>query len=153
MKIEERVQAKFTSEQQKVIINLSITSNVVAAYQQQFMDRFDLTMPQFNILRILRGAKGPINVNTVKDRMIERSPNTTRLMDKLIDKGLIERIRCEQDRRVVYVNINELGQDLLSQIDRTPEFSNITKPIISDEDATQLSDLLDKLRETYEGLV
>ena len=153
MKIEERVQAKFTSEQQKVIINLSITSNVVAAYQQQFMDRFDLTMPQFNILRILRGAKGPINVNTVKDRMIERSPNTTRLMDKLIDKGLIERIRCEQDRRVVYVNISVLGQDLLSQIDRTPEFSNITKPIISDEDAAQLSDLLDKLRETYEGLV
>ena len=153
MKIEERVQANFSSEQQKAIINLSITSNVVAAYQQQFMDRFDLTMPQFNILRILRGAKGPINVNTVKDRMIERSPNTTRLMDKLIEKGLIERIRCEQDRRVVYVNISELGQDLLSQIDRTPEFSNITKPIISDEDAAQLSDLLDKLRETYEGLV
>jgi DNA-binding MarR family transcriptional regulator len=153
MKIEERVQANFSSEQQKVIINLSITSNVVAAYQQQFMDRFDLTMPQFNILRILRGAKGPINVNTVKDRMIERSPNTTRLMDKLIEKGLIERIRCEQDRRVVHVNISELGQDLLSQIDRTPEFSNITKPIISDEDAAQLSDLLDKLRETYEGLV
>lgn len=153
MKIEERVQANFSSEQQKVIINLRITSNVVAAYQQQFMDRFDLTMPQFNILRILRGAKGPINVNTVKDRMIERSPNTTRLMDKLIEKGLIERIRCEQDRRVVYVNISELGQDLLSQIDCTSEFSNITKPIISDEDAAQLSDLLDKLRETYEGLV
>ena len=153
MKIEELVHANFSSEQQKAIINLRITSNVIAAYQQQFMDRFDLTMPQFNILRILRGAKGPINVNNVKDRMIERSPNTTRLMDKLIEKGLIERIRCEQDRRVVYVNINELGQELLSQIDRTPEFSNITKPIISDEDATQLSDLLDKLRETYEGLV
>jgi MarR family 2-MHQ and catechol resistance regulon transcriptional repressor len=153
MKIEERVQANFSSEQQKVIINLRITSNVIAAYQQQFMDRFDLTMPQFNILRILRGAKGPINVNTVKERMIERSPNTTRLMDKLIEKGLIERIRCEQDRRVVYVSISELGQDLLSQIDRAPEFSNITKPTISDQDAAQLSDLLDKLRDTYEGLV
>ncbi|MEN9399902.1 MAG: hypothetical protein RL632_1003, partial [Bacteroidota bacterium] len=140
MKIEERVQANFSSEQQKVIINLRITSNVIAAYQQQFMDRFDLTMPQFNILRILRGAKGPINVNTVKERMIERSPNTTRLMDKLIEKGLIERIRCEQDRRVVYVSISELGQDLLSQIDRAPEFSNITKPTISDQDAAQLSD-------------
>lgn len=153
MKIEERVQANFSSEQQKVIINLRITSNVISAYQQQFMDRFDLTMPQFNILRILRGAKGPINVNTVKERMIERSPNTTRLMDKLIEKGLIERIRCEQDRRVVYVSISELGQDLLSQIDRAPEFSNITKPTISDQDAAQLSDLLDKLRDTYEGLV
>lgn len=153
MKIEERVQANFSSEQQKVIINLRITSNVIAAHQQQFMDRFDLTMPQFNILRILRGAKGPINVNTVKDRMIERSPNTTRLMDKLIEKGLIERIRCEQDRRVVYVNISDLGQDLLSQIDETPDFSNLTHPTISDQEATQLSDLLDKLRETYEHIV
>jgi DNA-binding MarR family transcriptional regulator len=153
MKIEERVQANFSSEQQKVIINLRITSNVIAAHQQQFMDRFDLTMPQFNILRILRGAKGPINVNTVKDRMIERSPNTTRLMDKLIDKGLIERIRCEQDRRVVYVNISELGQELLKQIDETSDFSCLTHPAISDQEATQLSDLLDKLRETYEHIV
>jgi MarR family 2-MHQ and catechol resistance regulon transcriptional repressor len=150
MKIEELVHANFSSEQQKAIINLRITSNVIAAYQQQFMDRFDLTMPQFNILRILRGAKGPINVNTVKERMIERSPNTTRLMDKLIEKGLIDRIRCEKDRRVVYVDISALGQDLLSKIDRTPEFSSITKPIISDEDAAQLSDLLDKLRDSYE---
>lgn len=150
MKIEELVHANFSSEQQKAIINLRITSNVIAAYQQQFMDRFDLTMPQFNILRILRGAKGPINVNTVKERMIERSPNTTRLMDKLIEKGLIDRIRCVKDRRVVYVDISALGQDLLSKIDRTPEFSSITKPIISDEDAAQLSDLLDKLRDSYE---
>ena len=153
MKIEERVQANFSSDQQKAIINLRITSNVIAAYQQQFMDRFDLTMPQFNILRILRGAKGPINVNTVKDRMIERSPNTTRLMDKLIDKGLIERIRCEEDRRVVYVNISDFGQGLLSQIDETPDFSILTHPAISDQEATQLSDLLDKLRETYEQIV
>ena len=152
MKIEERVQANFSSEQQKVIINLRITSNVIAAYQQQFMDHFDLTMPQFNILRILRGAKGPINVNTVKERMIERSPNTTRLMDKLIDKGLIERIRCEQDRRVVYVNISESGQELLSHIDGTADFSHLTHPMISDEEAAQLSDLLDKLRDTYECL-
>jgi MarR family 2-MHQ and catechol resistance regulon transcriptional repressor len=150
MKIEDRVQANFSSEQQKAIINLRITSNVIAAHQQQFMDRFDLTMPQFNILRILRGAKGPINVNMVKDRMIERSPNTTRLMDKLIEKGLIERIRCEQDRRVVYVNISEIGMGLLSQIDQTPEFLTITRPNISDQEASLLSDLLDKLRETYE---
>ena len=153
MKIEERVQANFSSEQHKAIINLRITSNVIAAYQQQFMDRFDLTMPQFNILRILRGAKGPINVNTVKDRMIERSPNTTRLMDKLIDKGLIERIRCEQDRRVVYVDISDLGQELLSQIDEAPDFSHLTQPSISNQEATQLSDLLDKLRATYEHIV
>lgn len=152
MKIEERVKADFSSEQQKVIINLRITSNFIAACQQQFMDRFDLTLPQFNILRILRGAKGPINVNTVKDRMIERSPNTTRLMDKLIDKGLIERIRCDQDRRVVYVNISELGKELLSEIDETPDFSFLTHPKISDQEATQLSDLLDKLRETYEHI-
>jgi DNA-binding MarR family transcriptional regulator len=113
------------------------------------MSRFDLTMPQFNILRILRGAKEPISVNTVKDRMIEKSPNTTRLMDKLIDKKLIERVRCDEDRRVVYVKISKGGLDLLSQIDTEFNSNSLNKVDLTDEEAEMLSDLLDKLRNSY----
>jgi DNA-binding MarR family transcriptional regulator len=114
------------------------------------MNQYDLTMPQFNILRILRGAGDAINVNTVKDRMIEKSPNTTRLMDKLIDKGLIERIRCEKDRRVVYVKISENGLAILSEIDKNIDINLLINAGLTDEEANTLSELLDKSRSTYE---
>lgn len=146
MKIDDAIQSKFNSPQQKAIINIRYTSNFLGNIQTQFMSKFDLSMPQFNILRILRGAKGDINVNTVKDRMIEKSPNTTRLMDKLIDKGLIHRSRCKEDRRVVYVRITDNGLKLLTQIDEHMDVSSLINANLTDEEANTLSDLLDKVR-------
>ena len=150
MKIDEALQTKFKSPQQKAIINIRFTSNFLGNVQQNSMNQYDLTMPQFNILRILRGAGEAINVNTVKDRMIEKSPNTTRLMDKLIDKGLIERIRCEKDRRVVYVKISENGLAILSEIDKNIDVNTLINAGLTDEEANTLSDLLDKTRTLYE---
>lgn len=106
-------------------------------------------MPQFNILRILRGAGEVLNVQTVKDRMIERSPNTTRLMDKLIDKGLIDRIRCESDRRVVYVSITKDGLALLSTIDNELDQTSLFPTSLTEKEANTLSNLLDKLRAEF----
>ena len=148
MKIEDAIQSKFPSPQVKVIVNLRYTANFVGAIQNTFMSGFGLTMPQFNILRILRGAGTEITVNTVKDRMIEKSPNTTRLMDKLIDKGLISRTRCSDDRRVVFVQITKAGLDLLAQIDVKfeDEEEKFVPQQLSDKDAEKLSELLDKLR-------
>jgi len=83
-------------------------------------------------------------VQIVKDRMIERAPNATRLMDKLCDKNLIERERCEHDRRVVYVKINSKGLALLTTIDQNNHMSLFDK--LTDKEAVVLSDLLDKLR-------
>jgi DNA-binding MarR family transcriptional regulator len=150
MKIEDALKSSFKSPQQKAIVNIRFTSNFLGHIQNDFMERFDLTMPQFNILRILRGAKGEINVNTVKERMIEKSPNTTRLMDKLIDKGLIERSRCLEDRRVVYVKIAQSGLKLLSEIDKYMDVNSLVETKLSNEEAEQLSDLLDKVRQSYE---
>ena len=150
MKIDEALQTKFKSPQQKAIINIRFTSNFLGNIQQNTMNQYDLTMPQFNILRILRGAGDAINVNTVKDRMIEKSPNTTRLMDKLIDKGLIERTRCEDDRRVVFVKISENGLSVLSEIDKNTDINLLINAGLSDEEANTLSDLLDKTRASYE---
>ena len=150
MKIDDALQTKFKSPQQKAIINIRFTSNFLGNIQQNSMNQYDLTMPQFNILRILRGAGEEINVNTVKDRMIEKSPNTTRQMDKLIDKGLIERIRCEKDRRVVYVKISENGLAILSEIDKNIDVNTLINAGLTDEEANTLSDLLDKTRTLYE---
>ncbi len=150
MKIDDALQTKFKSPQQKAIINIRFTSNFLGNIQQNSMNQYDLTMPQFNILRILRGAGEEINVNTVKDRMIEKSPNTTRLMDKLIDKGLIKRIRCEKDRRVVFVKISENGLAILSEIDKNIDMNTLINAGLTDEEANTLSDLLDKTRTLYE---
>lgn len=147
MEIGEEINSKFKSPQQKAIVNVRFTSNWISNLQNGFMTKFDLTMPQFNILRILRGANEAINVNTVKERMIEKSPNTTRLMDKLIEKGLINRIRCEKDRRVVYVEISSKGQEILIEIDKSFDNNSFFTENLNNQEAETLSNLLDKLRD------
>ena len=110
------------------------------------MSKHDISIAQFNILRILRGANDTLSVNTVKQRMIEKSPNTTRLMDKLIEKGLIIRDRDENDKRIINVKISSLGLDLLAKIDIEFDQELTMLDVLSDEEANTLSDLLDKLR-------
>lgn len=146
MKIDDAIKSKFESPQMKAVINVKYTANYLSNISHKFMGEFGLTMPQFNILRILRGAKEMMPVNTIKERMVEKSPNTTRLMDKLISKGLISRERCADDRRIVYVKISEKGLDLLKMIDDNMDKTILAPKTLTDEEANQLSDLLDKLR-------
>jgi MarR family 2-MHQ and catechol resistance regulon transcriptional repressor len=138
---------RFKSPQQKAIINLRFTSNWILKKQNAYMSKHDISIAQFNILRILRGANETLSVNTVKHRMIEKSPNTTRLMDKLIEKGLIIRDRNENDKRIINVKITSLGLDLLANIDIEFDQELTMLDVLSDEEANTLSDLLDKLRE------
>jgi DNA-binding MarR family transcriptional regulator len=146
MKIDDAIKSKFDSPQTKALVNVNYTANFLSALANKFMSDYGLTMPQFNILRILRGAKESMAVNTIKSRMIEKSPNTTRLMDKLIDKGLISRERCENDRRVVYVKITKKGLDLLSKLDVSMKEKELVPKNLTDDEANLLSDLLDKMR-------
>src|SRR5690554_5170676 len=104
--IEEEFNYTFKSEHQKAIINLKYTNNWLSNIHNNYMAQFNLSMAQFNILRILKGAKDFISVTTIKDKMIEKSPNTTRLMDKLEDKNLILREKCKDDRRIIYAKIS-----------------------------------------------
>lgn len=142
--ISKDIQSKFESKKIKALINIKFTSNWLNSKENSFFKPYGISPQQFNILRILRGAKKEIKVQNIKDRMIERAPNATRLMDKLFDKNLIGRFRCEDDRRVVYVNITKTGLDLLQQIDALNNTSFLDK--LSEQEATTLSDLLDKIR-------
>ena len=105
---------------------------------------FNISVQQYNILRILRGAGKEITVKTVKTRMIQKSPNSTRLMDKLCQKNLIERRRCEQDRRLVYVAISNKGLKLLKAIKIDELQSEMDS--ITEEEAKTLNKILDKIR-------
>ncbi|CAM1367322.1 MarR family winged helix-turn-helix transcriptional regulator [Tenacibaculum soleae] len=142
--ISKDIQSKFPNNKVKALINLKYTTNWLCSKENDFFKPYGISPQQFNILRILRGAKKAIKVQVIKDRMIERAPNATRLMDKLNDKKLIERIRCEHDRRVVYINISKQGLELLSTIDASLKLDFLEN--LTEKEAIQLSDLLDKIR-------
>jgi DNA-binding MarR family transcriptional regulator len=142
--ISKDIKSKFVSNKVKAFINIKYTSNWLSSKENEFFKPYGISPQQYNILRILRGAKERTKVQIVKDRMIERAPNATRLMDKLCDKSLIARERCEHDRRVVYVKITNQGLELLSTIDDNKNLSFLEN--LTEEEAILLSDLLDKLR-------
>jgi len=138
------IQSKFDNNRIKALINIKYTSNWLNSRETEFFKPFGISPQQFNILRILRGAKKKIKVQVVKDRMVERAPNATRLMDKLCEKSLIERERCADDRRVVYVKITDKGLELLSKINGSEQLSFLNN--LSENEADILNNLLDKIR-------
>ncbi len=150
MLIEDAIHVKFKDPQQRMMVNLRYTSNFMSQIQSVYMLKFDLSMAQFNVLRILRGANTPLSVNTVKDRMIEKSPNTSRLLDKLFDKKLLDRERCSDDKRIYFVKITQLGLKVLSEIDEHLTCNPLINSNLTDDEADQLSNLLDKIRIPYE---
>lgn len=138
------INSKFENNRVKAMLNIIYTANWINSCQNEFFKDFGISPQQYNILRILNGAGVALNVQTIKDRMLERSPNATRLMDKLCAKDYIERLPSEQDRRVVKIAITKNGIDLLTSIPK-----NLNKDLLknlTEEEAIQLSDLLDKMR-------
>lgn len=142
--ISKDINTKFLTERLKALINIKYTANWLNSKEIEFFKPFGISPQQYNILRILRGAGKEIKVQTVKDRMIERAPNATRLMDKLCDKKLIERMRCEHDKRVVYVAISKQGLQLLTKIGVLTDIGFMNT--LTEKEALRLSDLLDKIR-------
>ena len=142
--ISKDINSKFDNNKVKALINILYTANWITNVQNTFFNPFCISPQQYNILRILNGANEPLKVQLIKDRMIDRSPNATRLMDKLCEKKLIDRIPCLGDRRVVHITITNKGKQLLNDI--SDNFNDEILKNINESEATQLSDLLDKLR-------
>ena len=142
--ISKDINSKFDNNKVKALVNILYTANWITNIQNTFFKLFGISPQQYNILRILNGASEPLKVQVIKERMIDRSPNATRLMDKLCAKKLIERIPCPGDRRVVHINITSKGKQLLNDI--SDNFNEDILKNITENEATQLSDLLDKLR-------
>ncbi len=142
--ISKDINSKFHNTKQKAMLNIIYTANFITGQQNKFFKGFGISPQQYNVLRILRGAGQVLPVQIIKDRMLQRAPNATRMMDKLCDKLLIKRISCSTDRRVVQVEITKKGLELLAEIDtthRTDYLQNLTS-----KEAAVLSDLLDKIR-------
>lgn len=146
-KISVELRSKFESEQQKAMLNTMFTANWLRSKAVERFRSFGLSPEQYNILRILRGGKGKMKMHDVRDRMIDRAPNTTRLTDKLVIKDLVHRERCESDRRVVFVNITKSGLALLEEIDLAMKAeARSDQEKLSNKEASMLNGILDKWR-------
>ena len=144
---EEIKQKSFKSELNKAVVNIIYTNGWLSQKQMEVFRPHGLTTPQFNILRILRGQyPNPSTINMLIDRMLDKSSNASRIVDKLESKGLVKRKQCNDDRRAVDVFISDLGLSLLAQIDNELEEweSKINK--LTEQECGVLNDLLDKLR-------
>lgn len=105
-------------ESRRLILNLTVTANAVNEKLAEAIKPFGISLPQFNVLRILRGQKGnPANMCTIQERMVAKMSNTTRLVDKLISKGFAERTVCAKNRRKIEIFITEQGLEILEKID------------------------------------
>ena len=142
--ISKDIQSTFPNEWIKALINIRYTANWMSTLTEKKFTEFGISSQQYNVLRILRGAKKAIKVSVVKERMIEKTPNTTRLMDKLCTKELIARTRCDSDRRAVYVELTKKGLDLLDQLPMDDDMKLLSN--ITEEEALELNRLLDKIR-------
>ena len=148
MGIDKDIQQKvFKSVHQKAAINVMYTASFLSLQAQQLLKTFDLTLPQFNILRILRGQyPKATTVNDLIARMIDKSSNASRIVEKLRAKNLVERKVCENDRRSVDVNITGSGLELLDRIDIQEHQFFLGLHSLTNEEAELLSTLLDKGR-------
>lgn len=132
----------------KTVINIMYTSRIIEEAVSTLLKPYDLTIPQYNVMRILRGQKGkPASLSTIQERMIDKSSNTTRLVDKLIRKGWVKRSVCEENRRKVDILITSSGLEILKELDPITENNNqeILKNL-SEEQLLNLNNLLDTLR-------
>jgi DNA-binding MarR family transcriptional regulator len=147
MSIEEDIQQrKFRNEYQKSSVNLIYTYNWMMQQIKQLMERMDLTPQQFNILRILRGAGKPLSTLQIRQRMLDKMSDTSRIVDRLLLKNLVKKVVCESDRRLVDVTITEEGLQLLEKMDAHEEEMDGIFHNLSEAEAKQLNVLLDKIR-------
>jgi DNA-binding MarR family transcriptional regulator len=148
VKIEEEIkQSKFHNIYQKVAINLLYTSSWLGDKNNSFFKDFGITTQQFNILRILRGQHpNKISGVEIKSRMIDKNSDVSRLLDRLILKELAAKSQCPNDKRAADIMITDKGLDLLKKIDLIMDKTETSLFNLSQTEAAQLSDLLDKCR-------
>src|SRR6478735_11835106 len=147
MSIEKDInQHKFRNEYQKSVLNMIYTYNWMMERVKIMLEKFDVTPQQYNILRILRGAGEPLSTLQIRQRMLDKMSDTSRIVDRLVKKGLVKKSVCREDRRLVDVLLTDKGKKLLQTMDGMNEEMDSIFKYLSNEEAKQLNVLLDKIR-------
>lgn len=149
MKIEDEIKSTVPLElSKKVMLNLIFAHNVVKDKFNEIRFPYDLSGEQYNVLRILRGQKGkPVNMCEIQERMIAKSSNTTRLIDKLLLKDLVTRNVCPENRRKIEIIITQKGLNILTELDpKVIENEEFFSKNLNKQELEQLNSLLEKYR-------
>lgn len=148
MSIEKDIQQQvFRNSYQKAIVNIIFSAGWLTEHIKTLLEDDDITPQQYNILRILRGSKKPLSTLQIRERMLDKMSDTSRIVDRLVKKGIVEKKTSETDKRLVDVNISAKGLILLEKLDnKNEQLDNIIRNI-SEEEVEILNTLLDKIRE------
>ena len=147
MGIEKDIQQEnFRSIYQKLSINLIFSNNWITEKIKAVLHEEDITHQQYNILRILRGSKKPLSTLQIRARMLDKMSDTSRIVERLVKKELVEKKVCDTDKRLVDVVISPNGLEVLKRLDEKNEELDAILQNLSPKEAAQLSDLLDKMR-------
>lgn len=148
MEIEKEIyNKKFEDNHQKVVVNLIYTYGWITNLLRLKLNKHSITLQQYNILRILRGQyPNPATVNILKERMLDKMSDASRIVERLVQKDLVKRCVSNKDRRAVDILISQKGLDILQKLDNEVSLKDLLSKNISDEEAHTLSGLLDKMR-------
>ena len=139
-------QTNFRNEFQKMGINIIYTANWLNEKMGQILATEDITQQQYNILRILRGSDAPLSTLKIRERMLDKMSDTSRIVDRLIVKGLVEKTACIKDKRLVDITVSKKGLQLLEKLDSLNEHIDSILKGVNEKEAQAMNQILDKLR-------
>ncbi len=148
MGIEKDIQQQaFRNEYQKATVNIIFSANWLHEKIKDFLEAEGITPQQYNILRILRGNKQPMSTLQIRERMLDKMSDTSRIVERILKKGLVEKKVCSTDKRLVDVNISKKGIAVLESLDKKNQKLDSILQALSAEEAAVLNRLLDKMRD------
>jgi len=152
MKIEDEIKGRFRNEYHKGLINLNYTFKQIDFEFSKMLKSYGLTEPQYNVLRILRGfrSEAPLSISFIKERMVDKVPDVSRLVDRLYKNGFINRFENPNDRRHKTIEITEKGLKLLDKMYVCEEKADTLLQNLNLDEVKELNRLLDKIRDTKE---
>lgn len=139
-------QSKFENEQVKVMLNIIYTSYWISEKLKEIFKHEDITSQQYNILRILRGAKGPLSTLELRSRMLDKMSDTSRIVDRLLKKEFVNKTISSKDKRLVEISITNKGLNVLKKLDGNKNLNGGICKNLADLEAKSMSLLLDKMR-------
>lgn len=140
-------QTNFRSENHKAMVNLIFSSNWLLERIKRFLEKEDITHQQYNILRILKGSGKPLSTLQIRERMIDKMSDTSRIVERLLKKDLAHKVMCLHDKRLVDVTITNKGFSILDRLETNIAEMDSLLAGLKAEEAQALNELLDKMRE------
>ncbi len=136
----------FKDEWLRALVNMVYTSNIVFDRMNKVIEQYDISYKQFNVMRIVKGAKENVSTSYIRQRLLAKNSDSSRLVDRLVQKGLLQKTKCGDDARLISISLTKTGTDLLEEIGDKKISDNNPIQQLSEKECIQLNKLLNKIR-------